>query len=1242
MTIEFTVDHDHTYAAEGGFEQLIGWITFSMSTYPGDFRVRDLGAGMPRTINLPSRRGWLAADGHLYQDQTLAAPCRLVANDPAFNLRHLTYRADFALTTVAGDPIAVPHTFFPAPSTDTTLPLTKVMTDPYQPVMEVRSKIYAEDILDAGDFGQDVVFAGTASEFWDLAGTVPSTSLPSYVDDVLSFTNQAAFPAEGETGKIYLALDTGDNFRWATGDPGQYVRISDRITAAGITDSTALGRSLVTASSQAVARLALGPGVFDARDYGVVADGQPHNNVANLLDCFSAAYAAGASEVVLPSGVIDTSDAVLGTVTADSGATYYNNGCIPLPVNQAIAITGHGRRVTTLKLSPGFEQAFAAINTSGSIFQQIVDDYSTPKTFRDITISKMTIDRDNVTGSDQGPVYVVPSDVTLTNSAGTTAWVTIPSVTASNYRNCRNLYFYPENTANGGYGALTASNWRTYRRAIRVSGSSLQISMSAGESIALKAGNKFQGSMRSSVLLGLVAGYSNAQWNVNLASVLIEEIDVVNVAEDGFFTDGSGNYASTGTRRTLSFNTPRADEAYIVNAHTQNVSYSGQLSITDITLSDIRAYGGSYGFCFQAPTGTWIDNVWAIDCYHDTLIPPDGVSNWNSVNFHFGSTAWLGSGGAIRCVGKNSGDVAIEIDQPWEFWEEDCHWEDAVNCSFRTTFTPPARTSAGPLTTNLSGSLTSNATTCTVNSTPPDRSGLALIDSELVWYQASGYDSTTWEIWRGINGSTAASHASSAKVTFVETSKTKIHSNRNTITSNNQNGVCVATITSSNLPVPPITLRDCQFLVKGGAKDGRVMSVSGWCPDVDIQGLNITYNRFSSSNSPSDAKSAISISAGLAAGKSLYNALNGANRAPIPAPRIYGRNNRVQTHGVAGWAVRASSTGSNISLSSPGASLDGISLSSGDLILLKDQTTASQNGVYVWNGASSALTPKATGQQVCLVKYGTANSGKVYSLTSAGVASTQTNWASNVSYSALRIWDGYWDLDFDIDAEMSIANSRCFGAYLQNWGSYSGNLTIAPNSRLGVTISSPGDTNTPATTGVYVGDTYVTVLPTLSLDVDASGLKYDSSDTPSYSTWLIDAGAKANVKINSVKNPVGASLSVVTANYTVLPWTELVMVDTTSGPVTLTLPSTTVGGYSLLGEPLSRGWQLQIIDAGRNARNNPITITPASTDRISGGTAGESMQLDDNGQQVTLIAYPGLPGWISSQPVDNLDGTATM
>jgi hypothetical protein len=46
----------------------------------------------------------------------------------------------------------------------------------------------------------------------------------------------------------------------------------------------------------------------------------------------------------------------------------------------------------------------------------------------------------------------------------------------------------------------------------------------------------------------------------------------------------------------------------------------------------------------------------------------------------------------------------------------------------------------------------------------------------------------------------------------------------------------------------------------------------------------------------------------------------------------------------------------NVNISSPGAAIGGVSLSSGDRVLLVGQTTGSQNGIYVFNGASSAMT----------------------------------------------------------------------------------------------------------------------------------------------------------------------------------------------------------------------------------------------------------------------------------------------
>jgi len=50
------------------------------------------------------------------------------------------------------------------------------------------------------------------------------------------------------------------------------------------------------------------------------------------------------------------------------------------------------------------------------------------------------------------------------------------------------------------------------------------------------------------------------------------------------------------------------------------------------------------------------------------------------------------------------------------------------------------------------------------------------------------------------------------------------------------------------------------------------------------------------------------------------------------------------------------STQSNLNLSSPGATIDGITMASQDRVLVRAQSTASENGIYVWNGASTAMT----------------------------------------------------------------------------------------------------------------------------------------------------------------------------------------------------------------------------------------------------------------------------------------------
>lgn len=56
--------------------------------------------------------------------------------------------------------------------------------------------------------------------------------------------------------------------------------------------------------------------------------------------------------------------------------------------------------------------------------------------------------------------------------------------------------------------------------------------------------------------------------------------------------------------------------------------------------------------------------------------------------------------------------------------------------------------------------------------------------------------------------------------------------------------------------------------------------------------------------------------------------------------------------------VRVASV-TNVNIASPGAAIDGITMALNDRVLLKDQTTTTERGIYIWNGAGVAMTRAA-------------------------------------------------------------------------------------------------------------------------------------------------------------------------------------------------------------------------------------------------------------------------------------------
>ncbi len=115
-------------------------------------------------------------------------------------------------------------------------------------------------------------------------------------------------------------------------------------------------------------------------------------------------------------------------------------------------------------------------------------------------------------------------------------------------------------------------------------------------------------------------------------------------------------------------------------------------------------------------------------------------------------------------------------------------------------------------------------------------------------------------------------------------------------------------------------------------------------------------------------------------------------------------------------SVRVASTG-NVTVSNPGTStFDGVTLTTGDRILLKDQTTGSQNGIYTFATSSTALvraidadsSSEVTGGMAVTVTEGTVNADRVYILTTndaitlgtTSLAFTQLGGGSGTTYTA--------------------------------------------------------------------------------------------------------------------------------------------------------------------------------------------------------------------------------------------------
>jgi hypothetical protein len=280
---------------------------------------------------------------------------------------------------------------------------------------------------------------------------------------------------------------------------------------------------------------------------------------------------------------------------------------------------------------------------------------------------------------------------------------------------------------------------------------------------------------------------------------------------------------------------------------------------------------------------------------------------------------------------------------------------------------------------------------------------------------------------------------------------------------------------------------------------------------------------------------------------------------------------------VGGWKQPARVyCSTNITIASPGASLDGIAMNAGDRVVLNGQSTGSENGVYVWNGAAVAMTRATdctTGDNsltgvlgmVIIVEEGT-QADKMFALSNNAPITVGTTALSFVATSA-SVYTGSTGVtlvgnDFRID---------------NTW--FSGDATIDGS---GVIAIGAGKVTNAMLAGSIAYSKLAAMtsaeLATVVNDETGSGaLVFGTS--PTLTTPTIIASTDT---MGDANKTYGSGV------------TEIQLTSALTATRTLTLPA---------ANAFARGTKLRFTDAiGGISYTNTVTLTRAGTDTINGAT----------------------------------------
>lgn len=272
----------------------------------------------------------------------------------------------------------------------------------------------------------------------DANGKVPSTQLPSYVDDVLEYESKSAFPTTGESGKIYIAKDTNKTYRWSG---SAYVEISA---------SLALGETSSTAYRGDRGKIA-----YDhSQTAHAPSNAEPNQNAFSNIKVGTTTVAADTAT--------DTVELIAGNnVTLTPNAT-----------NDSITITATDTTYT--------HPAGGAASKASGFYKFSTD--ATSHVASVTAVTKSDITGLGIPGTDTNTTYTLSQDstdghkITLTPSTGTATTITIPD-NDTKYTGSNGVSVSGTVISNSGVRSITQDSSDGHKLTINTNGSSSTITI---------------------------------------------------------------------------------------------------------------------------------------------------------------------------------------------------------------------------------------------------------------------------------------------------------------------------------------------------------------------------------------------------------------------------------------------------------------------------------------------------------------------------------------------------------------------------------------------------------------------------------------------------------------------------------------------------------------------------------------------------------------------------------------------